>query len=54
MLETVLLIGVGVIVALGGAILLDRERFNRKPRTTYRLATVAGLALSVAGVIGVF
>ena len=51
MIETIALVGVGLIIALGGMILLDRERFNHSPRKVYGLATVAGAALSVAGMI---
>ena len=51
MIATMILVGVGLIVALGGAILLDRERFNRTPRNAYRLATAAGAAMAVAGVV---
>ena len=51
MIAAIALVGAGLIVALGGAILLDRERFNHSPRNTYRLATVAGIAMTAAGII---
>ena len=51
MITALLLVGFGLILALGGVILLDRERFDRSPRAAYRLATVAGAALMVAGII---
>lgn len=50
MLATIFLIGVGLIVALGGVILLDRERFDRGPRTTYRMTTLVGAALVLLGI----
>lgn len=53
MITSILLIGVGLIVALGGVILLDRERYDRTPRVQYGLASVAGLALAALPVMGV-
>ena len=44
----ILLVGLGLMIALGGLILLDRKRFERKPRMQYRAATLIGVAL-VAG-----
>lgn len=51
MIAAIALVGVGLVVALGGAILLDRERFNHTPRNAYRLATVAGVAMTAAGIL---
>ena len=41
----ILLVGLGLMIALGGLILLDRKRFERKPRMQYRAATLSGAAL---------
>lgn len=49
MIAAILLVGVGLIVALAGVILLDRERYNRGPRNTYRMTTLVGAALVLAG-----
>ena len=51
MLATILMVGIGLIVALGGVILLDRERYDRGPRNTYRMTTLTGLALVLAGML---
>lgn len=54
MIASILLIGVGLIVALGGVILLDRERYNRQPRKQYGMALASGVAvvaLTVAGIL---
>lgn len=53
MVFTILLIGLGLIVALGGLILLDRERFNRKPRMQYAAATLIGVAIVAASIGGI-
>ena len=52
LVPNILLVGFGLIVALGGLILLDRQRFERKPRMQYRAATLIGVAL-VAGCMAV-
>lgn len=44
-------IGLGLIVALGGTILLGRHRHGNPSRKTYALSTVVGIALVVAGII---
>ncbi|MDO4182460.1 MAG: hypothetical protein Q4E12_02470 [Coriobacteriia bacterium] len=49
MIATIVLIGIGLIIALGGVILLDRQRFDRSPRNVYRAATVAGVVIAAMG-----
>ncbi len=51
MLLAIIAVGFGLIVAMGGAILLDRERFDHKPRQVYALSTVAGLAIVASSLI---
>lgn len=53
MIFTILFIGLGLIIALGGLILLDRERFDRKPRMQYAAATLIGMAIVAASFGGV-
>lgn len=53
MIFTILFIGLGLIVALGGLILLDRERFDRKPRMQYRAATLIGVAIVAVSIGGI-
>ena len=53
MVFTILLIGLGLIIALDGLILLDRERFDRKPRMQYRAATLIGVAIVAASITGI-
>ena len=52
-LLNILLAGLGLIIALGAFILLDRRRFDRKPRMQYRLAAVVGCALSLSVMVGI-
>lgn len=49
MVLALIAIGLGLIVALGGIILLTRQRHTRKLYPTYALSTVIGLALMAAG-----
>ena len=49
MVATIVLVGFGLIVAMGGAILLDRERFDRAPRRVYRAASLVGVAIVAMG-----
>ena len=53
MIANILLIGVGLIVALGGAILLDRERYNRQPRRQFCMALVSGVAVVALAATGI-
>ncbi|MDO4502232.1 MAG: hypothetical protein Q4D06_03515 [Coriobacteriia bacterium] len=53
MIANILLIGVGLIVALGGVILLDRERYDRKPRAQYGLASLCGIAMAALPMAGI-
>ena len=53
MLTTILAIGIGLILALGGAIMLDRNRTEAAGRATYALSAACGVALVAAPMLGI-
>ena len=53
MLFTILAIGIGLIIALGGAIMLDRNRTEAAGRAAYAFSTACGLALVAAPMLGI-
>jgi hypothetical protein len=53
MLFAILAIGVGLILALAGAILLDRNRTEPTGRATYAFTTACGVALVAAPMLGI-
>ena len=53
MLFTILVIGIGLIIALGGAIMLDRNRTAAAGRAAYAFSTACGLALVAAPMLGI-
>ena len=50
---TILVIGIGLIIALGGAIMLDRNRTEAAGRAAYAFSTACGLALVAAPMLGI-
>lgn len=53
MLFTILAVGIGLILALGGAIMLDRNRTEAAGRATYALSAACGVALVAAPMLGI-
>lgn len=53
MLFAILAIGIGLILALAGAILLDRNRTEAAGRATYAFTTACGVALVAAPMLGI-
>ncbi len=53
LLYVILAVGIGLILTLAGAILLDRNRSEASGRATYAFTTACGLALMAAPMVGI-
>ena len=52
LLYAILAVGIGLILVLAGAILLDRNRTEPSGRATYAFTTACGVALMAAPMVG--